>query len=91
MLAVEREPPVAAMAREVFAANRHALPDGVTLSVIEADSGARCPKPNPDPSPDPGPSPSPDHRYRTHPHPTPYPKQARYAWVARCLAAPTSW
>ena len=44
VLAVEREPPVAAMAREVFAANRHALPDGVTLSVIEADSGALCPK-----------------------------------------------
>ena len=60
MLAVEREPPVAAMAREVFAANRHALPDGVTLSVIEADSGALCPKHNPDPSRDPGPSP--DHR-----------------------------
>ena len=42
VLAVERERPVAEMAREIFGANRQALPDGVTLQVIEADSGALC-------------------------------------------------
>ena len=42
VLAVERERPVAQMAREIFGANRQALPEGVTLQVIEADSGALC-------------------------------------------------